>query len=214
MATVGKTFSDPDKWDQPWFMNLSPGKKLLFTYLWERCDHAGVIHITPALWQAHTGLQIDDDLLDSFMQEVNQDQEQIVLIGKKLWFTGYIRFNQQSDITLPLSNTYSFHKHVYKTLVQHKLIEQVQERDPVLLLNFTSSNDQLSIEELINPKPYLSLNSDLPKSTGKGAGRGRGKGEGRGRGEGEGTGTLPRISGETAMEFEMRSKGMLNDTPF
>jgi hypothetical protein len=213
MATIGKTFSDPDKWEEPWFISLTPGKKLLFTYLWERCDHAGVIHITLPLWSAHTGLNIDETLFNEFVEEVNQDHEKVSVFGKKLWFTEYIRFNQQSDPTLPLSDKYSFHKHVFKTILKHGLKDEVNRRDPILLLNFVDNDSDISLEETIHPKPYLSLSKGLPKSTGKGAGRGKGKGLGKGAGEG-----TPRTNSdneqETVNDFELRNKFDAKDTPF
>ena len=214
MATIGKTFSDPDKWEEPWFISLTPGKKLLFTYLWERCDHAGVIHITFPLWSAHTGLNIDEALFNEFVEEINQDSEKVLVFGKKLWFTDYIRFNQQSDPSLPLSDKYSFHKHVFKTIQKHALTDEINRRDPILLSKFIDDEiDQLSVEEIINPKPYLSLSKELGKPTGKGAGKG--EGEGKGMGTGEGT---PRTNSdkekETVNDFELRNKSMIKGTPF
>lgn len=213
MATIGKTFSDPDKWEEPWFISLSPGKKLLYTYLWERCDHAGVIHITLPLWSAHTGLKIDEALFQEFVQEVNEDVERIMVFKRKLWFTEYIRFNQQGDPSVPLSEKYSFHKHVVKIIRKHGITEEVNKRDPILLENFMQNDFDVSIEESIHPKPSLSLNEELTKPTGKGAGKGRGE-EGE-RGEG-----LPPVKGKefnskgTNLEKEMRDSGMLDDTPF
>lgn len=35
--------TEPRKWENPRFRNLSPEEKLMFFYLWERCDNAGFI---------------------------------------------------------------------------------------------------------------------------------------------------------------------------
>jgi hypothetical protein len=120
-------------------------------------------------------------MLDSFISEINEDQERIVRINRKLWFTEYIRFNQQSDPELPLSDTYSFHKHVWKLVQKHKLIEEIQKRDPILLLKFLENNNGVNATETDTPKANISLNQDLPKPTGKGAGKGVGYGEGLGK---------------------------------
>lgn len=213
MATIGKTFSDPDKWEEPWFTSLSPGKKLLFCYLWERCDHAGVIHITPAIWSAHTGLKVEQALLDDFVENVNEGLERVAIFGKRLWFTEYIRFNQQSDISLPLSDKYSFHKHVYKIIRKHGLTDEVNKRDPILLENFLQNENDVSVGKTIHPKPYLRLDQDLDKPTGKGPGKGRGGGGSGGKGLIHAKDTEHQLH-STNLEKDMRNTGELNGTPF
>lgn len=204
MATIGKTFSDPDKWEQGWFLSLTLRQKALYVYLWERCDHAGVIEVVPALWSAHLGESISKDDVHSLVQVVNEDEERIFIKGRKLWFTEYIRFNQQSDPDKPLSPGYPFHRHVWKRIQKHGLVETINERDPILLMDFIDEE----AEAFIHPKPTLSLSEDLTKPTGKEPSRKRGlDGDG-------GESTDSRTDKETSLEFEMRSKGSLHGTPF
>ena len=214
MATIGKTFSDPDKWEEPWFLALTPNQKFIFVYLWERCDHSGVIHITLPLWSAHTGLNITESVFQDLVEMVNQDQERITIFQKKLWFTEYIRFNQQNDPSQPLSDKYPFHKHVFKIVQKHGLTDEINRRDPILLSKFIDNEiDQLSLEETINPKPYLSLNKGLSKPTGKGHIEGSENKRGLESGEGP-----PRTNSdkekESVNDFELRNKSMIKGTPF
>ena len=215
MATIGKSFSDPDKWEEPWFANLSPEKKLLFIYLWDRCDHAGVINITTPIWSAHTGLDIDGEMLESIIEEMNEENEQVVNLGRKIWFLHYIRFNQQPDPSRALSAKHPFHQHIFKRLQTRGLVDEVNRRDPILLSEFMNQGIDASIEESINPKPSLSHGKALPKPTGKGKGSSRGGGNGTGRGGGppSAEGNKSKLK-ETILEFEMRNKGQLDDTPF
>jgi len=37
-----KRFTDSDKWDDPWFCELSNNEKLLWLYVLDACDHAGI----------------------------------------------------------------------------------------------------------------------------------------------------------------------------
>lgn len=176
MATIGRTFSDPDKWEENWFLRLPKQLKYLYVYLWERCDHAGVIEVHLPIWSAHTGFNYDQESLNKLIEIANGDKERILDLKSKIWFTAYIRFNQQTDPTKGLSSTYTFHKHVYGRLKNHNLVDEVDKRDPILLKEFKS----ISQEETIPSKANGRLSEDLPKKTGKGAGRGKGEEQGQG----------------------------------
>lgn len=167
MATIGKKFSDPDKWESGWFLDLTPEQKLLYAYLWERCDHAGIIEPIPALLSAHIGHQTTAESIENLIQVVNADRERIVRHGQKLWFPEYIRYQQQADNAKPLRQGKPFHKTVFALIQQHGLIPEVQKRDPVLLKDFVHVNDE--IPNTSNDKPMI--NQSLPNVTSKSQGK-------------------------------------------
>ena len=137
MATIGKKFLDPDKWEAGWWTRLSQGQKLLYTYIWERCDHAGAIEFVPQIFSAHIGQQIDAESLQKLADAVNTDCERIVIYSSNLiWLTEYLRFNQQGDPNKSLSPDYSFHKHVARIIQQRGLVDEIIKRDPILLSKF------------------------------------------------------------------------------
>lgn len=201
MATIGKTFSDPDKWEENWFLRLPKKLKYLYVYLWERCDHAGVVEVVLPIWSAHTGLDLDRNSLNHLIEISNSDKERILDLKSKIWFTEYIRFNQQSDPTLGLRSNYTFHKHVFKRLKNHGIVDEVNKRDPILLNAF----HDLSSEETVISKANESLNQDLGKLTG----RGRGSGKGSDKETSMGTSFI-----DTTLECNMRNEGKLEGTPF
>ncbi len=185
MATIGRSFSDPDKYEQNWFISLTMEEGYLYSYCWDRCDHAGVIEITYSLMSFHTKLNVCEELVKSMVKKVNKDKERIVIFGNKIWLCEYIRFNQQTDPTKGLRSNYSFHKHVFGRAITHGITDDIVKRDPLLFKDFdiTLDNDpKLS-------KPSISLRSDLGKSTGKGGDKGTVKGgcnnQDKGNDEGE-----------------------------
>ena len=48
-------YSNTDKWDDAWFINLKPIEKLLFNYLCDNCDIAGFIEINIKTWASQIG---------------------------------------------------------------------------------------------------------------------------------------------------------------
>ena len=48
-------FTDTDKWQDGWFVNLKPAEKLLFNYLCDNCDIAGFIEINIKKWVVDIG---------------------------------------------------------------------------------------------------------------------------------------------------------------
>lgn len=168
MATIGKTFNDPEKFEQRWYLQLPKDLKHLYLYCWERSDHAGVIEFNP-MWEVHTGIKVTQEMIDEMITICNQKKKRIVkLEDDKMWFTEYIRLNQQSDLTQGLRLNYSFHKHVFNRILHHGLFHLIHERDPLLLREYWGCLPD-----------DLRLTEGLAKDTGKELGRGSGSGSGK-----------------------------------
>lgn len=182
MATIGKSFSDPDKWENAWFACLDADQKLLFMYMWDRCDHVGVLEFIPNVWSAHTDLKIDMEFVQILMERINGDKERLVITGRKFWFPKYIRYNQQPDPEKPLSAKHPFHKHIWKRAIQHDLVDEINQRDPILLKEFISSSDYKTNTSEANVRH----SKGISKSTGRGNSNGSGCGSGTSMGEGIG----------------------------
>lgn len=180
MATIGKTFSDPDKYEQNWFTDLSTKQKFLYMYCWDRCDHAGVLEISLKTWSFHTNIDLELNDLDELIDKCNEGKERIVKLETQIWFTEYIRFNQVTDPTKGMSCNHPFHKHVYGRLMLHGLFERLYDRDMLLLKDFKSVYEKDS-------NPSVSLSEALHKPTGKSEDAGRGGGNGEGLGSGNGS---------------------------
>jgi len=52
-----KRFSETEKWDDPWFLELPPPAKLLFLYIIDRCNNAGFLELSPSTIKHHTKME-------------------------------------------------------------------------------------------------------------------------------------------------------------
>jgi hypothetical protein len=53
-------FTDPAKWKEPWFRNLTAPQKLLWLYIVDECDNAGFFYYDPELFSLFTGMKQKD----------------------------------------------------------------------------------------------------------------------------------------------------------
>lgn len=81
-----KRFTDTGKWNDPWFRSLSPTTKLLWSWLVDHCDNAGVID--PDIMLA--SFQIGDKVEEKHLTELGDRLQR--LPSGKLWIPKYIRF--------------------------------------------------------------------------------------------------------------------------
>lgn len=58
---MARRMTDTAKWDDDWFMNLSAPTKLLWFYLCDQCDHAGIWKVNRRLAEFKIGSGVDWD---------------------------------------------------------------------------------------------------------------------------------------------------------
>jgi hypothetical protein len=58
---MAKRFTDSEKWNDPWFMEISPDMKLVWGYLTDNCNHAGIWKINNKLAGFQLGFPLDAD---------------------------------------------------------------------------------------------------------------------------------------------------------
>ena len=58
-----KRFTETTKWADPWFRKLSPSAKLLWLFLCDNCDQAGVIDLDAEVAQFQIGVELTDTTL-------------------------------------------------------------------------------------------------------------------------------------------------------
>ena len=64
-----KRFTDCDKWRDPWFRRLSVQAKLVWLWLLDNCDNAGVIDVDIELAAFQIGEEIKRDALNNELKD-------------------------------------------------------------------------------------------------------------------------------------------------
>jgi RNA recognition motif-containing protein len=104
---MAKRFTDTDKWDDEWFMDLEPSMKCLWLYICDKCDCAGVWKVNFKKANYVIGAIFDkQSTLKAFNGRITE-------VGKEKWFVEkFIKFQYPKG----LSDTSSIHKGVLKSL--------------------------------------------------------------------------------------------------
>ena len=101
-----KRFTDTEIWkNQRWFRKLSPINKLIFFYIKDQCNHAGIWKIDCS--DLIDDLGLEDFSLENFISEMNSDFDKIsgnktykervkIIKNNNLWITGFIQFQYES----------------------------------------------------------------------------------------------------------------------
>jgi hypothetical protein len=78
-----KRFTDTEKWADPWFRELSPVLKCLWSYLCDRCDNAGVWKVDKSLAEFQIGSKIKwEDATKAFGKRcVLVKEDRLLVIG-------------------------------------------------------------------------------------------------------------------------------------
>lgn len=104
--------SDTDKWKNPWFRKI-PGKyKLLFLYMLDNCDNAGVMHID---FEAISFLIKEEYELDSFKEYLGK--QVVFLADDKVIIKSFIVHQKNKG------NQY-MEKNISKLLDKHGVLDR------------------------------------------------------------------------------------------
>jgi|3_EtaG_2_1085321.scaffolds.fasta_scaffold67137_2 hypothetical protein len=106
---MAKRFTDSGKWSKAWFMELSSDHKLLWIYMLDSCDHAGIFEVNWPLTSFMTGLQ-----LTSIPEPFNK---QVLRIDKKRYFIrDFVEFQYG-----PLNEKVAVHRSVISILKKNSI---------------------------------------------------------------------------------------------
>lgn len=129
-----KRFTDANKWSQPWFRKLPPNKKLIFIFLIDQVDCAGVWEIDFDAMSFFTGIPVDEIDLGE-LRGVERFCVEKVIMSKFISF-------QYGE----LQKTCRPHQAVFKALSFHGLLDQYMNRTGVFK-DFSKGSETLEEKE-------------------------------------------------------------------
>lgn len=107
-----KRFTDTDKWDDPWFDDLNNQHKLLYLYILDNCDHAGIWKVN----KRRAGFSIKGKIgWNEFLEKAG---DRIIIINEEKWFIRKFIIFQYGK----LKNNNPAHISVLKILDKHGLL--------------------------------------------------------------------------------------------
>lgn len=109
-----KRFTETAKWTDPWYHRLTPGMKLLWIYLCDNCDAAGVIDLDLDIAAFHIGVEAAKLDVTKFGDRVE------ALPCGKYWLPKFARFQYGT-----LSKDCKAHNPAFASLRQYGLEERV-----------------------------------------------------------------------------------------
>lgn len=88
---MAKRFTDSEKWRKPWFRGLSVEAKLVWVYLTDNCDHAGIWPAALDLISSDVGIEVTDDKIKHWFGD-----KIVRLRDDKYFLPGFVDFQYGS----------------------------------------------------------------------------------------------------------------------
>ena len=164
-----KRFTDCHKWADPWFRQLSPTAKLLWQWVLDCCDNAGVLDPDWGL----ASFQIGEDILPHIAEIESRIEH---LEGGVIFIPKFIPFQYLSEKKPTLSRECNAHNPIFASLKKHNLLGR---------LPYTLSEGE--------GKAIPTLPEGLPKGPRRRKRRSTGSGRGTGSGTEEGGPLVPAL---------------------
>ena len=143
MNTTAKRFFKYT-WQDPNFTKLSMKEKLLYKYIWESSDIAGVHQIHTGLMSALLGFEVEFKSIESLIEKI-EDFE--LIDGDRIWINSFIRF-QQAETKKSLSKSPP-HVSAVNHLIKAGIFQKAINQDPELYNRYVDDSLPLA-------KPYSS----------------------------------------------------------
>jgi hypothetical protein len=110
---MAKRFTDTEKWKKPLIRNMKAAYKLLWLYILDECDHAGIWHVDIEVAQIKIGEKLDkDEAIKAFGKKIHVFDD-----GEKWFIPAFIDFQYGE-----LNEKNRAHQSVLKKLSKYGLV--------------------------------------------------------------------------------------------
>ena len=111
---MAKRFTDTEKWDHEWFMELPADMKLFWFFILDKCDNAGLWKVNKTLANVYLGRRVDlKKALETF-------KDKFIVLKKDVWFIPkFVEFQYGA-----LNENVKAHKSVIDKLSKFGLINE------------------------------------------------------------------------------------------
>lgn len=107
----GTRKTDPAKWGKTWFRKLDPKHKLLWLYIVDHCDWAGIWDPDFELASFQIGAEVSEADIGAFGKRIEKRE------NGDFWVVGFISYQQPNG----LNPKYKFHQHIVALVKKHRL---------------------------------------------------------------------------------------------
>jgi hypothetical protein len=132
---MAKRLTDSNKWNDNWFTDLPADMKLVWLYILDTCDHAGVYKVSMKLLRFQTGTERTEEEI------INYLKDRIYIADDKWFIPKFITFQYKNFFTSKTPAIVS----ARELLVNHNIIQPNDNTLPTL--NKGLSNDSLTLIE-------------------------------------------------------------------
>lgn len=106
---MAQRFTVTEKWDDDWFLELTPAQKLFWLYICDNCNSVGIWNVSLKLASVRIGLTISQSDLDF----LSQDSRIIKISKDKIWVSKFITTQYKK-----LSQKNPAHRSMMKTIIK------------------------------------------------------------------------------------------------
>ena len=146
---MSKRFTETNKWEDKFFRKLSPAAKLLYWYMWDRCDIAGFWEVD--LHLASFCIGVCEAELESAFEELS---DKYIVVRGSVWIKTFLK--HQRNENLDLNNP--AHIGILRKIAEHKSFSEK-------ILNILGKGDLVPLLEDITCRGYKGATKGVKVAT-------------------------------------------------
>ena len=112
---MAKRFHETEVWSQDWFIEMDIEYRILWFWVVDKCNHAGIWKPNRKMFEVMNNLKVD---LDAALASFNNNKERVIVTSKGNWFLPDF-FVFQYGVVFNIANR--LHKSIYTSMYQEDI---------------------------------------------------------------------------------------------